>query len=296
MIFNVKHVTTYTYSDMVSLCQNQARLTPMTVGHQVCHASEIHVSPAADYKEQFVDYFGNQVTVFDVPTQHNTLQVTAISTVELLPRSQDDLFNFQIPWESVRDSLRRPHNSELLNAAEYVLPSGFVQRSSAMKQFALQSFTANRAIVDACQHLMARIFNEFTFDPSFSTISTPLSEVLEHKKGVCQDFAHFAIACIRSIGLAARYVSGYIETLPPEGQEKLEGADATHAWFAVYIPNFGWLEFDPTNNLIPEKQHITLAVGRDFADVSPLKGVAFGGGEHQLQVAVDMMRMESLNM
>ena len=139
---------------------------------------------------------------------------------------------------------------------------------------------------------MARIFHEFHYDPGFTTISTPLSVVFAQKRGVCQDFAHFAIACLRSIGLAGRYVSGYIETMPPEGEEKLEGADATHAWFAVFVPKFGWVDFDPTNNVLPRDQHITLAVGRDFSDVTPLKGVVFGGGRQLLDVAVDMIRLE----
>ena len=136
--------------------------------------------------------------------------------------------------------------------------------------------------------LMRRIYHDFTYDPEFTTIATPLSEVLEHKRGVCQDFAHLAIACIRSMGLAARYVSGYIETLPPPGKEKLVGTDASHAWFSVFFPETGWLDFDPTNNQMPMDKHITVAWGRDFDDVTPLKGIAFGGGQHRLSVSVDV--------
>ena len=136
---------------------------------------------------------------------------------------------------------------------------------------------------------MQRIYTEFKYDPEFSTLATPLKEVLEHRSGVCQDFAHLAIGCLRSQGLAARYVSGYIETEPPPGKERLVGADASHAWFSVFQPGVGWLDFDPTNNQIPGERHITVAWGRDYADVTPLKGVAFGGGEHELKVSVDVL-------
>ena len=289
--YRIKHTTTYKYSDNVSLCQNQARLTPISSLYQHCLSSEITVSPNPDYIEHFRDYFGNQVTIFEVPTQHDELVVTAISEVDIIPHTQQDLFDKQLNWESVRNSLSNPTYIELLNAAEFIIPSIYTPISNDIRDYTLVSFSPNRSIISACECLMARIFNDFDYDPSFSTISTPLSEVFAHKKGVCQDFAHFAIACLRSLGLAAKYVSGYIETIPPPGVEKLEGADATHAWFSIYIPNLGWLDFDPTNNILPTDQHITLATGRDFSDVTPLKGIVFGGGMHQLSVAVDMKRI-----
>ncbi|MCU4674117.1 transglutaminase family protein [Catenovulum sp. 2E275] len=290
MKYKVKHSTTYSYSEPVSLCQNQARLSPISNEFQRCISNQVITTPAADYLDTFVDYFGNKVTVFDIPTQHENLIVTAISEVEIFNRQQASLFDAQITWESVVAALQFPVNELALQAAEFTLPSVFTPIDPQIRQYAFESFTPGRAIIQATEDLMARIFNDFQYESGFTTISTPLSEVFAHKKGVCQDFAHFALACLRSLGLAARYVSGYIETLPPEGQVKLEGADATHAWFAIYVPDLGWIDFDPTNNVLPNDQHITLAVGRDFADVTPLKGIVFGGGTHQLLVAVDMNR------
>ncbi|WP_016956360.1 transglutaminase family protein [Catenovulum agarivorans] len=292
MKYTIKHTTTYSYSEPVNLCQNHARLTPISNQYQQCLTTEIVTSPTVDYLQSFIDYFGNRVSVFDIPTQHEVLQVTAISEVEIYNRQQINMLGWQMPWESVVQALANPITPQTLKAAEFTLVSAFTRYQAEMKDYALQSFTPNRAIVEACEDLMARIFSDFQYESGATTISTPLAEVFASKKGVCQDFAHFALACLRSIGLAGRYVSGYIETFPPEGQEKLEGADATHAWFALYVPDVGWVDFDPTNNVLPNDQHITLAVGRDFADVTPLKGIVFGGGMHQLAVAVDMKRHE----
>ncbi|WP_440905991.1 transglutaminase family protein [Catenovulum sp. SX2] len=292
MKYTIKHTTTYSYSEPVNLCQNHARLTPISNQYQQCLTTEIVTSPTVDYLQSFIDYFGNRVSVFDIPTQHEVLQVTAISEVEIYNRQQINMLGWQMPWESVVQALANPITPQTLKAAEFTLVSAFTRYQAEMKDYALQSFTPNRPIVEACEDLMARIFSDFQYESGATTISTPLAEVFASKKGVCQDFAHFALACLRSIGLAGRYVSGYIETFPPEGQEKLEGADATHAWFALYVPDVGWVDFDPTNNVLPNDQHITLAVGRDFADVTPLKGIVFGGGMHQLAVAVDMKRHE----
>ncbi len=292
MRYRIKHVTTYSYQENVSLSQNHARLKPQNTALQQCLSHQITVSPEPDYSIEYQDYYNNTVFVFEIPTLHKTLVVTALSEVEILAYPQQSLFENQQPWEQVRQQLAFPSDRQLLQAAEYALPSPLTPASEAIKAFALHSFTPGRAIIEACNDLMARIFNEFTYDPGFSTLYTPVSEVLEHKKGVCQDFAHLALAALRSLGLAAKYVSGYIETVPPEGQEKLTGADATHAWFSLYVPGRGWLDFDPTNNLMPHQQHVTLASGRDFNDVTPLKGVMFGGGSNQLSVAVDMDRLE----
>lgn len=292
MKYKIKHSTTYQYADYVSLCQNQARLTPKTSRGQICHSSKIEIEPPVNYLQQFTDYFNNNVTAFEVATQHKKLVVTMISEVELLGGANKNLNNLDMPWQDVRELLTRPNTMALLKTAEFVLPSLFTPLEKGIKEYALISFPPEANLISACTDLMARIFHDFQYDPGFTTISTPLSVVFAQKRGVCQDFAHFALACLRSIGLAGRYVSGYIETLPPEGEEKLEGADATHAWFAVYLPNFGWVDFDPTNDVLPKEQHVTLAVGRDFSDVTPLKGVVFGGGSQLLDVAVDMIRLE----
>ncbi|GAB3018754.1 transglutaminase family protein [Bowmanella dokdonensis] len=292
MKYRIRHVTTYQYAEKVSLSQNHARLIPQNNEFQRCLNHQISISPNADFMQEYHDYFANQVTVFEVPTLHDQMVVTALSEVEIYSRPQQGLFDQQLPWEWVRDRLSQPADPVTLQCAEFALPSRYTRSDEAIRQYARQSFAPGRAIIDACEELMNRIFTDFQFDASFTTINTPVSEVFAHKRGVCQDFAHLALACLRGLGLAARYVSGYIETLPPPGQPKLEGADATHAWFALYVPGLGWLDFDPTNNLQPGEQHITLASGRDFADITPLKGIMFGGGEHQLKVAVDMHRLD----
>lgn len=292
MKYRIRHVTTYQYSEPVNLSQNHARLSPLHSPHQICSNSAIEIQPKPAYERHFTDHFGNQVTVFELFSSHSEMIVTATSDVELLPDTGHSLFSTHLPWEQVKMQLACPRDKHITDAALFSLPTALTQFTPEIKHYAEQSFCESRSIVDACQNLMERIFNEFTFDASFSTISTPITTVFAHKRGVCQDFAHFTLACLRSLGLAARYVSGYIETLPPPGQEKLEGADATHAWISVYVPGSGWIDYDPTNNLRPHDQHITLATGRDFADITPIKGVMHGGGTQTLDVAVDMKRLE----
>jgi len=289
--YKIEHVTRYEYSEEVSLTQNHARLLPVNFARQICHSSRLVISPAPDYSTQIRDRFNNLVTIFEVPTQHTVMEVKAISEVEVLKPATMDFLVQQITWESIREGLRFPPDQEHLDAMPYAIATGLTPFNNDMRQYALVSFTKNRSILDACEELIHRIFTDFTFDPQFSTIDTPLERVFEHRKGVCQDFAHVALACLRSIGLSARYVSGYIETLPPPGQQKLVGADASHAWISVFVPTLGWVDFDPTNDLKPEEQHVVLAVGRDFYDVTPLKGLLFGGGAQTLAVSVDMTRI-----
>jgi transglutaminase-like putative cysteine protease len=183
------------------------------------------------------------------------------------------------------------HSLDILDARQYVIDSPMIKTSAELGSYAQPSFLPNRPLVEVVRDLMQRIYKDFIYDPSFTTIATPLSEVLKYRRGVCQDFAHLAIACLRAHGIAARYVSGYVETRPEPGKPRIVGADASHAWFSVYIPGIGWLDFDPTNNTVPLDQHITLAWGRDYADVTPLKGIAFGGGQHTLSVSVDVLRL-----
>ena len=193
-----------------------------------------------------------------------------------------------LPWEHVRDRLTVDRKRDALDAYAMVFDSPLIPRVAGVQAYAAESFKPGRPVLEAVRELVARIFKEFTYDPRATEVSTPLSEVLEQKRGVCQDFAHFAIACLRSQGLAGRYVSGYLLTRPPPGKPKLVGADASHAWFATFVPEYGWVDFDPTNNLIPEGEHVTIAYGRDFSDVTPIRGVILGGGQHQLNVAVDV--------
>lgn len=310
MKYRITHTTVYNYSQAVGLCQNEARLQPRNFWRQQCHNSRFEIMPTpVDFRER-IDYFGNRVAYFAIQQPHIQLIVTAISDVTVFPKQNaQDLFRQQ-PWEQVRDLLQEPpvqgqvqiqgqnqsqnqdQAIEILDARQYVLDSLMVVANKELADYAQASFLPNRPLVDVVRDLMQRIFTDFVYDPTFTTIATPLSEVLAHRRGVCQDFAHLAIGCLRAYGIAARYISGYVETLPEPGKPRLIGADASHAWFAVYIPSAGWLEFDPTNNKMPHDQHITLAWGRDYADVTPLKGIAFGGGQHTLSVSVDVLRLE----
>ncbi|MDO9238510.1 MAG: transglutaminase family protein [Methylicorpusculum sp.] len=309
MRFNITHTTTYHYSQPVGLCQNEARLQPREFWRQQCVSSRFELSPEpSDFKER-TDFFGNRVAYFAIQQSHAKLTVTALSDVIINSGLQHQNPISSITWEEARSILQSPFiqaqsqvrslaqaywaedNFELMDARQYLLDSPMVVSSGDLAGYAGASFLPNRPLIDAVADLMRRIYNDFTYDPAFTTIATPLSDVLSHRRGVCQDFAHLAIGCLRSYGLAARYVSGYIESTPMPGAQRLVGADASHAWFAVYIPGTGWCEFDPTNNKMPTDQHITLAWGRDYSDVTPLKGVAYGGGQHTLLVSVDVMRV-----
>jgi transglutaminase-like putative cysteine protease len=292
MKYRVTHLTRYDYSDVVSLCHNLAHLKPRVQPGQVCFASQLQVEPIPGVMREFRDFFGNQVSYFSVQQAHRQLRVTAVSEVEVTPRPLADEASALIAWEAVRDAVSRDSALEAIEARIYCLDSPFVKGGPELSGYAAPSFIPGRPLLEAVQDLTGRIYQDFTYDPGFTEVATPLGEVLAHKRGVCQDFAHLAIGCLRSLDLPARYVSGYLETLPPPGKPKLRGADASHAWFSVFLPGEGWLDFDPTNNTMPEEQHVTTAVGRDFGDVTPVQGVLYGGGEHDLHVAVDVERLE----
>jgi transglutaminase-like putative cysteine protease len=291
--YRITHSTVYEYSRQVDFCQNEAKLQARTFNGQHCQFSRLEITPApADYRER-LDFFGNRTAYFTVQQPHIGLTVTAASLVAVAaPKEVTEPFE-QMPWETVRERLQTfSPATENLEARQFVFDSPMIAASADMADFARASFPPARPLIAAVEDLMRRIYEEFVYDPEFTTIATPLSDVLLHRRGVCQDFAHLAIGCLRAYGLAARYVSGYIETLPAPGEQRLTGADASHAWFSVFIPEFGWLDFDPTNNQITRDQHVTLGWGRDYSDVTPLRGVVSGGGQHRLSVAVDMERME----
>lgn len=290
MRYRITHTTEYRYQDNVVVCQNHACLSPRTSPRQICRSSKLQIRPVPTVKAEHRDFFGNRLHYFAIQTPHQRMIVTAISEVEMQEPETLDL-DQSMPWESARDMLEEDNSPTGIEARSYRLNSPYIEPTPELIAYAQSSFTPKRPIMVAISDLMARIFTEFTYDPHFSTIVTPLSEVMEHRRGVCQDFAHLMIACLRGLGLPARYVSGYLETLPPPGQEKLQGADASHAWLSAYCPELGWVDFDPTNNVIPANQHITVAWGRDYGDVTPLKGVIYGGGEHVLSVGVDVMRI-----
>jgi transglutaminase-like putative cysteine protease len=291
MKYRITHRTAYSYSSPVNLCHNEAHLRPRACNMQTVLEHKLLIEPQTAAYSERVDFFGNHVAYFAVQQPHTSLVVTAISEVERDTDNGQLHFYSNACWEEsvkrVRDQLT-PAN---LEARQYLLDSPMVTASADIAAYAAVSFPPQRPLVEAVHDLMERIHSDFTYDPGFTEIATPLQAVFEHRRGVCQDFAHLAIACLRAHGLAARYVSGYLETQPPPGQEKLEGADASHAWFAVYDPDVGWLDFDPTNNKIPMDQHITTAWGRDYADITPLKGIIFGGSKHKARVGVDVQRI-----
>jgi len=290
MKYRVIHTTEFIYDVRVDLCHNEARLLPRELPHQKVLSAGLKITPAPDDHYERYDYFGNRTAYFSLQQPHDRLVVTATSEVRIerpeLPAPVESL-----AWEAARARLHSERTVEIIEASQFTLDSLMVTADDLLADYARPSFTAGRPLLEAVHDLMQRIYREFKYDPEFSTLATPLKQVLQHRSGVCQDFAHLAIGCLRSQGLAARYVSGYIETAPPPGKQRLVGADASHAWFSVYQPGTGWLDFDPTNNQRPGEQHITVAWGRDYTDVTPLKGVAFGGGEHELQVAVDVLAM-----
>ena len=288
MKYRVKHTTEFVYEARVGLCYNEARLLPRPLPQQKVLSAVLKIDPLPfDYYERY-DYFGNRAVYFSIQQPHDQMLVTAVSEVETA-RAKKLAAGEDLPWEMVRDRLRNDRAEEVIYASQFVLDSPTVSVNDQLLDYAQPSFVPGRPLIDAVNGLMQRIYREFKYDPEFSTIATPLKDVIEHRSGVCQDFAHLGIGCLRALGLAARYVSGYIETVPPPGKERLIGADASHAWFSTYLPGAGWVDFDPTNNQQPGDRHITVAWGRDFVDVTPLKGVAFGSGEHELKVSVDVL-------
>lgn len=287
MNYHITHQTHYQYVETVSLCHNQARLTPRSFFNQTCLNSHITIDPHPASSREQKDFFGNHTVYFSIEQPHKTLLVTAKSDVHIASQTQ---LTSDMPWETVRHILK--NGSNRLAVRQFVIDSPKITTGSKLAHYAAPSFTKNRPLVEAVSDLTQRIHTDFDYVPGFTTISTPLSDVFKHRKGVCQDFAHLAIGCLRAMGLAARYISGYLETWSPLDKEHLIGADASHAWFSVYLPNHGWIDFDPTNNLLPDDRHITVAWGRDFADVTPLKGVVLGGGQHALTVSVTVEQIE----
>ncbi|MGD2009224.1 MAG: transglutaminase family protein [Cellvibrionales bacterium] len=292
MKYKIRHSTRYKYRQAVSQCINLAYVRPRDTGRQRCNYANITVSPRPLHAAERVDYFGNHHLHFTVEQPHTVLEVTAESWVEIQPWKDLPSLDFGSGLGVAREQLLASQDPQDLLAREFLLDSPLITVTSAIREYALPSFDKSRTLLSSVRELTKRIFEDFDYSPGFTDVSTSLAEVLEHRRGVCQDFAHLGIACVRAMGFPARYVSGYLETLPPPGQEKLVGSDQSHAWFAVYAPGEGWFEFDPTNNIMAAEQHITTAWGRDYADVAPLKGVIYGGGSQpKLSVAVDVTRL-----
>ncbi|WP_339459643.1 transglutaminase family protein [Pseudomonas sp. EA_105y_Pfl2_R69] len=289
--YQILHDTHYRYASPVSLAQQLAHLWPRACPWQRNHEQQLLVSPQPCQRLDGLDVFGNPLTrlVFERP--HNELKVGARLRVEVLARPALDL-QASPAWEQARAALSysgQAMGAELLQAARFRFESPYVRLKQAFVDYAAECFSPGRPLLAAVDGLMQKIFAEFSFDAAATQVATPLLQVLEERRGVCQDFAHLMLACLRSMGLSARYVSGYLLTQPPPGQPRLIGADASHAWVSVFCPQQGWVDFDPTNNIRPALEHITLAWGRDFADVSPLRGVILGGGSHDPEVQVTVL-------
>lgn len=291
--YTVIHETSYHYESPVSLSRQQLHLTPRDCAWQRCLAHEIRIDPEPTLTLARLDHFGNPVRQFAIEAPHSTLVVRAESRIEV--SSHSPVLDASPAWEDVQKALAYKTMPVQLEANSLLFESPYVRVKREFAAYARPCFTPKRPLLESVQALMNLIHREFEFDPKATTVSTPVLKVLEDKRGVCQDFSHLMLSCLRSLGLAARYVSGYLLTQPPPGKPRLIGADASHAWVSVYCPDDDggegghWVDFDPTNNLIPDTQHITLAWGRDFGDVSPLRGVILGGDEHELDVAVTVM-------
>jgi transglutaminase-like putative cysteine protease len=285
--FRISHTTTYDYSEPVSLCQNVAHLAPRSEETQKTEETVMHIAPDPAVIDERTDYFGNPVAYYTIQEPHRRLMVTVSHLVSVAPRTPPHADETSA-WEAVRERLPTDRDPAWLDAYQFVFDSLYVRTDSRYAAYAAPSFPKDRPILSAALDLTRRINTEFAYDPRSTTIATPVAEVFSSRRGVCQDFAHLQLACLRSLGLAARYVSGYLATVPPPGKPRLIGADATHAWVSLFCGDAGWVDLDPTNNLIPSDRHVMLAWGRDYEDVSPLKGVILGGGKHTVHVSVDV--------
>ncbi|MFZ0786087.1 MAG: transglutaminase family protein [Candidatus Acidiferrales bacterium] len=293
MKYRITHSTTYEYADAVSLSHNIARLRPRDNGmRQICLKHDLSVLPAPSDRSDSLDYFGNHVSYFSLQESHNHLTIVANSEVEVTPTARPE-FSRGSSWEAVRDDLLASADAETRAAREFTFDSAYVIRSADLANYAVGSFAPKRPFLECVLDLTERIHSEFEFLPGATKVGTPVADVLRMRKGVCQDFAHLQLGCLRSLGLAARYVSGYIVTTPPPGKRRLQGADVSHAWVSVFAPDPGWIDFDPTNGLIPSDAHVTVGWARDYDDIGPVRGVVVGGRRQHLDVSVDVVPADS---
>jgi transglutaminase-like putative cysteine protease len=281
MVYRTLHTTLYSYEGPVSSCLTEVRLTPRTLpGRQEIRHFRLRVLPEPATLDKRHDYYGNEVWTFSVVEPHDRLTVTAVATVEL-STPPDPSPSDSPAWEEVAAALRLAATQEALEAGEFRWESPYVPHLTELAEYARRSFAPHRPILEAAHDLTGRIYRDFKYAPRTTSIETPLADVLKQRRGVCQDFAHAMIGALRSMGLAARYVSGYLKS-----GAQYTGAEASHAWVSVFVPGRGWFDFDPTNDVIPSTGHVTLAWGRDYGDVTPVKGVTTGGGEQLVQVEV----------
>jgi transglutaminase-like putative cysteine protease len=283
VIYEIRHKTTFQYEDFVSVSHHVLHLTPREHARQRRLESDLRVEPTPAVNAGGSDYFGNLVRRLTVQEPHERLVVDARARVEVQAPPEQPAIDVSEPWETVRD-----HLAQDIAVCEFAFDSPYAIGNEDVLRYARESFEPACTILGGARDLTARIFRDFEYRGGVSDVTTPVRDVFAMRQGVCQDFAHLELACLRSLGLAARYVSGYLLTRPPEGKEKLIGADASHAWLSVWAGNLGWVDLDPTNNMIPGVEHVTVAWGRDYGDVSPINGFIVGGGTHQVAVAVDV--------
>ncbi len=294
MLLQVIHETRYDYAPPVKTAQHMAHLQPANTATQRLLSHRLEIRPRPAQQSETIDVYGNKRTFFSLRSAHDELQVVATSLVET---SEPTPLTSPLSWEAARERLRYHREAKYDAAVEFVFASPHVPRHPDFLAYAQSSFTPQRPLQEAARDLMRRIHAEFEFEPCATDVGTPALEALRMRKGVCQDFAHIMLGCLRSMDLPARYVSGYLLTQPPPGQPRLVGSDASHAWVSVYLPapegRGGWLDLDPTNGRATGADYVTLATGRDYSDVSPLRGVIHGGARHKLHVAVTVTPVAS---
>lgn len=288
LVFDVLHDTVYRYGARVDIAYHLAHLRPRDDRSQRVLAHELHIEPQPAGRADSTDAFGNTRTVFTLLTPHESLRVRAASTVERVAAARLDPADSE-PWEAVAASLRFAAGQPLQPAVEFSFASPFVPRHPELGAYAEPSFAPGARLLDGALDLMGRLHRDVTYEPGVTEVNTPVLDAFRARRGVCQDLAHMMIGCLRALGLPARYVSGYLLTTPPPGQPRLLGADASHAWVSVWCPSAGWVDLDPTNDCLAGGGHVVLAVGRDYGDVMPLRGVIRGGGEHALEVGVSVI-------
>jgi transglutaminase-like putative cysteine protease len=287
MRYTVRHRTVFDYTQPVSISHHLLHLEPHAMDGQTVESFSLLVEPAPAIRNRSVDYFGNPAHHLTVQDAHETLTILSTLRVDVAdPPALDAAAS--MPWDAVGEHLRGARAQPDLGALECCFASPLVPLSDAVRAYAADSFSPGRPILEGAEDLMRRVFADFTYEGGVTDISTPIDTVLETRTGVCQDFAHLMIGGLRALGLPARYVSGYIRTVPPEGEKRLVGADASHAWVSVFAPGLGWVDFDPTNDKRRSSDHVTIAWGRDYGDVSPVTGLIVGGGDHEITVEVDV--------
>jgi transglutaminase-like putative cysteine protease len=284
--YRVRHASDYRYGSPIVLAHHLLHLTPRSAPGQTVRSFRMGIEPAPSVRADHIDYFGNPTTYLEMHEPHPRLTVITEMEIDVAPPAPEGR---DTPWEDIRGALSRAGEPGAKDANAFAFASPMIGIDSGLRDYALASFTPGRGILDAALDLTTRIYDDFTFDSTATTISTPVAEVFRNRRGVCQDFAHLQIGCLRALGLAARYVSGYLRTIPPPGREKVQGADASHAWLSVWAGGDLWRDFDPTNGRAGSSDLITLAWGRDYGDVSPLHGIILGSNSQHLTVEVDVI-------